>query len=63
MNKDAQELFDRLVKLDVAELTAEDKDFLRARRNYMNSEQKRVYADVIKDVVVVDETKVVSKKK
>ncbi len=52
MNPEAQEMFDKLVKLDVADLNEENKAFLKARRSYMNSEQKRIYASVIEDSVV-----------
>lgn len=50
MNEEAQKIFDKLVTLSVSELTPEDRGFLKARRTYMNDEQKRIYATVIADV-------------
>jgi hypothetical protein len=48
MNPEAQEIFDRLVKLDPTALTDEDKEFLRARRSYLTSDQRRIFASLFK---------------
>lgn len=55
MNQEAQDKFDDLVKLDPSSLTFEDRNFLRARRDYLTSEQKRVFADALKEETPIDE--------
>lgn len=48
MDTTSQELFDRIIQMDKDSLTREQLGFLMARRGYMNDEQRKRYADVIK---------------
>ena len=43
MNEEAQEIFDRLVKLDGHEPTEADLAFLQARAEYMTADQKKKF--------------------
>jgi len=47
MNPEAREELDRILALDLHELTEGDRAFLRARRPYLNKEQQEVYAKVL----------------
>jgi hypothetical protein len=47
MNPEAQAEFDRIVSIEPAGLSEAEKDFLRARRDYLSKEQEAVYADVL----------------
>lgn len=47
MDKTSLELFDRLVKLDTASMTPDEKDFLFARRGYLNKSQREQFKDLI----------------
>jgi len=48
MDAKSQELFNLIVSMDQETLTNEQKGFLMARRSYMNDEQRKRYADMIK---------------
>ena len=48
MDKDSQELFDKLVNQDPSSLNTEEMKFLMGRRDYMTSEQKKNFAEQIK---------------
>jgi hypothetical protein len=47
MDTKSQELFDKIISMDQETLTDEQKGFLMARRDYMNDEQRKRYADMI----------------
>ena len=47
MDEKTQKVFDRIVKTDPSGLSYEDIQFLNARRTYLTSEQKRVFASVL----------------
>ncbi len=47
MDATSQALFDSLVKLDTPSLTPEQKDFLFARRGYLNKSQREQFSDLI----------------
>lgn len=48
MDAKTQELFDIIVSMDKDTLSDDQKGFLMARRSYMNDEQRKRYADMIK---------------
>lgn len=48
MNPEAQKIFDDILKKPKAELTSNDKAFLRARRDYLSKKQTEDYKDVLK---------------
>ncbi len=48
MDSKTQELFDQIVSMDQDSMTDEQKGFLMARRGYMNDEQRKRYAGMIK---------------
>ena len=48
MNPEAQQELQRIIDLGPDAISPADADFLRARRDYLNSEQKRVFASVLK---------------
>lgn len=47
MDKDSQEVLQRILEKDRSELTKYDIDFLKARRSYLSKADKREYADVL----------------
>lgn len=47
MNPEAQTELDRIVALQPAELSEAEAGFLRARRSYLNEEQRTVFAEVL----------------
>jgi hypothetical protein len=47
MDKESQKVFDRIVKTDPSALSYEDIQFINARRTYLTTEQKRVFASVL----------------
>ena len=49
MDTQSQELFDRIISMDQELLTADQKGFLMARREYFNDEQKKRYASMIEE--------------
>lgn len=49
MNKEAQEIFDQLLRKKIYELTSTDIVFLRARSDYLPLEQRKIYAEVLED--------------
>lgn len=51
MNQDAKEVLEGILKKDLHELTVEDKIFLKARRSYLNADQKKKYESVLEDKV------------
>jgi hypothetical protein len=48
MDKESQKVFDQIVSMDQESLSDEQKGFLMARRSYMNDEQRKRYAGMIK---------------
>lgn len=48
MDKASQELFDQIIAMDKEALSTEQIGFLMARRSYLNDEQRKRYADMIK---------------
>lgn len=48
MDAKSQEIFDEIIKIDQAGLSEDQKAFLMARRSYLNDEQRKRYADLIK---------------
>ena len=48
LNERAQKMFDELVMKDVSELSPDAKSFLWGRRDFMNSDQKKKFAGVLK---------------
>ena len=48
MDSKSQEMFDAIIAMDKDSLSDEQKGFLMARRGYMNDEQRKRYADMIK---------------
>jgi len=54
MNPEAKAELDRILSLSPAELTEDESAFLRARRSYLNEEQRTVFAEVL----AADETPV-----
>ena len=49
MDTDSQKLFDRLVALEPEALNAEESAFIVARRDYLTTEQKKKFADLIEE--------------
>lgn len=49
MNPDAQEEFDKILTIDPKNLTQEQIEFLRARRDYLKDSQADEYAEVLKE--------------
>lgn len=49
MDPKSQEIFDTILTKDKNSLSLEEEQFLLARRDYMNDEQKKRYADLIKE--------------
>lgn len=49
MNPEAKEELERILALNPEELTAHDIKFLNARRDYLNKEQRRVFASKLVD--------------
>ena len=47
MDKESQEVFDKIVKLDPSSLSYEQIQFLNARRTYLTQEQRRVFASIL----------------
>lgn len=47
MNPEAKAELDRILEIDVTELTPEEKSFLRARRGYLKKAQLEEYDSVI----------------
>ena len=47
MDQLSQDTFDKLVKLNPEDLTLEQRQFLFARRDYLNNEQKKVFASIV----------------
>ena len=47
MNKDAQEYLNQILSKDPQWLRQDEIDFLKARRDYLTSEQKRVFTSVL----------------
>jgi hypothetical protein len=47
MNPEAQSELDRILALQPAELSEAEAGFLRARRSYLNEEQRTVFAEVL----------------
>ncbi len=47
MNPEARTELDRIVALSPAELSEAQAGFLRARRSYLNEEQRTVFAEVL----------------
>lgn len=66
MNPEAQEVLKSILSKDPAELSESERGFLRARRDYLTTEQKRIFAEVLgeeevrvvtpEEQVVVEET-------
>lgn len=52
MDEKSQLELDRILKLDPENLTNEEVGFLRARRGYLTSEDKRIFAIYLEDLVV-----------
>jgi len=50
MDQESQAMLDAILAKEPAALTDEDKAFLRARRSYLNTEQRTIYAEVLADV-------------
>ncbi len=50
MDEQSKATLEQILATEVAALTDAEKDFLRARRSYLNEEQKHVYAEVLADV-------------
>lgn len=48
MDSTSQEMFNAIIAMDKDSLTKEQRGFLMARRSYMNDEQRKRYADMIK---------------
>lgn len=48
MNPTAQEELERILNKDPQTLTEAEIAFLRARRSYLNSEQRKTFAEVLK---------------
>lgn len=48
MDQETQAMFDQIVEMDQNSLDDTQKGFLMARRSYMNDEQRKRYADMIK---------------
>jgi hypothetical protein len=63
MNQEAQEVFDRIVALDLHELTDDDKAFLRARASYLSKEQSEKFTSVLKPVIELEDEETPKKKK
>lgn len=64
MNKEAQEIFDRIVAKDPEQLTEPEKSFLRARRGYLKKSQLEEYENVLEPKVknqTSDKTETVKK--
>jgi len=59
MNPKAQQMFDTIVAKSVLDLTPAEADFLKARRDYLTSDQKEKFAEVLEGKVaeVKDEGK------
>jgi hypothetical protein len=55
MDEESQKVFDGLVQLDPDSLTAEQRGFIRARRDYLNTAQRDTFASVLAEQTVVDE--------
>lgn len=47
MDKDSQEVLQKILAKDHSELTQYDIDFLKARRTYLSKADRREYADVL----------------
>jgi len=47
MDSESQAIFDRLVKLNPEDLTSNDREFLYARRDYLNHTQEETFAKVL----------------
>jgi len=47
MDQKTQEVFDEILALDKDQLTEEQRQFLMARRSYLNEMQRKHYADLI----------------
>jgi hypothetical protein len=62
MNASSQKQFDELMNKDLKELSKEDKDFLVARRAYMNPVQKEIYKDILPQEAKSEAKKVEDKK-
>lgn len=48
MDNTSQEMFDQIIQMDKDSLSKEQRGFLMARRGYMNDEQRKRFADMIK---------------
>lgn len=53
MNPEAEALLKQILKKDLHELSQADKDFLHARRDYLSDEDKKKFASVLKEKMVV----------
>lgn len=49
MNPEAQEVLKNLLSKDPDQLLPSEREFLRARRDYLTTEQKRIFAEVINE--------------
>jgi hypothetical protein len=56
MDAKSKEMLDEILAKEPAAMTDADKGFLRARRSYLNEEQKAVYAEVLADHPEAEET-------
>jgi hypothetical protein len=55
MDEKSQLELERILKLDPINLTPDEIGFLRARRGYLTSEDKRVFAIHVEDLTVKEE--------
>lgn len=49
MDAQTQEMFDTIIAADKDTLNDQQREFLMARREYMNDDQRKRYADMIED--------------
>lgn len=49
MNEQSQTVLNEYVKIDPIALSTEQLDFIRARRDYLNRQDRKTYAKVIAD--------------
>lgn len=54
MDAESQKTLDEILAKEPAALTDADKEFLKARRSYLNEEQRVVYAEALGDQSVQD---------
>jgi len=52
MNEEAKQELERILSMDPASLNASEIGFLKARRSYLNPEQKAIFASVLEEKVI-----------